>query len=292
MVFMKTFNKIACIVLAAMAIVSCSRHDIFDDLTITGAVGPQAYWEVESGVVSAGNNLGFTAQYYTSLKDENGKYVAIDHSEVWYNLVENLEKTVSSPWATTFTYSISTNTKEEKRISQLIKKYAHDETYWNDSLHAYTFTDNFPTSSTLSPVTWKTPAEFDSTKMVQYFGDGFMQNFKDSLYTMLKFADWKNMLIKLTYIDDFRPFTDSTYNETASKNQGTDVYDYHFPNHQIPDTIQQIWDQMGFDELIQNTTNNCYDVEYSRSYKIDAILRVYDVKGTYGATVAKEIELN
>ena len=161
---MKT-TKILIFGLAMLSLISCDKHDFFDDITIVGEVGPQAYWEVESSVVTAGQNMGFDAQYYTSEKDRT-----IDHSEVWYNLKEKLERTVTCPWVTTFSYTISSTVSEEKRISQKIASYDHAEyAQWSDSLHAYAFHGAFPVSGTLSPFSWVKPAVFDEDKMNTYF---------------------------------------------------------------------------------------------------------------------------
>ena len=274
--------------IAAMALVltSCAKHDFFDEDTITGKVGPEAYWEVGSAVVPAGSSMDFAAQYYSSASD-------IDHSEVWYDIEETIEKNVTFPWATTFSFSQSSNVMQQKRVSQLIKEYAHSEDMWSDSLHAYLLEGTFPVSGTLAPFEWKQPAEFDSAKMVQYFGETFMQDFKDAVHQKMQYADYKNLYKGLSILDDFRQFTDST----EDKNQGEGVYVYHFPKNAegeevVPYAIDSIWETIGFAELIENSANGYYDVEYKRSYALNAILRVYDIRGVYGRTVSKHIDIN
>lgn len=281
-------KKTIIMAIAAMALVltSCAKHDFFDEDTITGKVGPEAYWEVGSAVVPAGSSMDFAAQYYSSASD-------IDHSEVWYDIEETIEKNVTFPWATTFSFSQSSNVMQQKRVSQLIKEYAHSEDMWSDSLHAYLLEGTFPVSGTLAPFEWKQPAEFDSAKMVQYFGETFMQDFKDAVHQKMQYADYKNLYKGLSILDDFRQFTDST----EDKNQGEGVYVYHFPKNAegeevVPYAIDSIWETIGFAELIENSANGYYDVEYKRSYALNAILRVYDIRGVYGRTVSKHIDIN
>ena len=281
-------KKTIIMAIAAMALVltSCAKHDFFDEDTITGKVGPEAYWEVDSAVVPAGSSMDFAAQYYSSASD-------IDHSEVWYDIEETIEKNVTFPWATTFSFSQSSNVMQQKRVSQLIKEYAHSEDMWSDSLHAYLLEGTFPVSGTLAPFEWKQPAEFDSAKMVQYFGETFMQDFKDAVHQKMQYADYKNLYKGLSILDDFRQFTDST----EDKNQGEGVYVYHFPKNAegeevVPYAIDSIWETIGFAELIENSANGYYDVEYKRSYALNAILRVYDIRGVYGRTVSKHIDIN
>ena len=45
---MKTIFKTLALGLLLIAVASCEKHDPFDENTITGAVGPEAYWTIES----------------------------------------------------------------------------------------------------------------------------------------------------------------------------------------------------------------------------------------------------
>lgn len=282
----KNSNKIATLSIVLSLIImffsSCAKHDFFDEDVITGEVGPQAYWEIGSSTVNAGANVPFTVQYYSTVSD-------IDHAEVWYNLTETEEKTVSCPWVTTFTYSYSSTTSEEKRIFQKIEEYSRSLGIWSDSLHAYTFKSSFPISNTLSSYSWSQPEKFDSTKMRKYFGANFMQDFKDSLYTLMKYADFKKMILGLNLLDNFDEYTDSTFDDNSNS------YIYHFPtdangNTPVPDAIKATYNAIPFDKLIEGASS--YEVRYKRSYSIDAIMRIYDVRGIYGITTTKTININ
>jgi len=279
------FNKIvffAIYGLMFIALPSCEKHDFFDENAITGNVGPQAYWEIGSSTVSAGSNMTFAVQYYSTVAD-------IDHSEVWYNITEVLEKNVTCPWVTTFTYSISSITSEQKRIAQKIKEYPHSLAVWSDSLRAYTFTESFPVSGTLKPFAWVKPDVFDSTKMETYFGAGYMEHFKDSLYNLMKFADFKNMILGMSLLENFKQYTDSTFDINSNG------YVYHFPKDQsgntpVPVAIKDLYDGITFKQLIEGSSG--YNVEYKRTYYIEARMRVYDTKNVYGTTVSKKIDIN
>ena len=264
------------------ALTSCEKQDFFDENVITGEVGPQVYWEVASSTVSAGSNMSFTIQYYTTGQE-------VDHSEVWYNITETQEKSVSCPWVTSFTYSYNSITSEEKRIAQKIKEFPHSLAVWSDSLHAYTFTGDFPVSGTLKPFAWVKPEVFDSTKMDTYFGTGYMQHFKDSLYNLMKFADFKNMILGMSLLENFSQYTDSTFDINSNG------YVYHFPkdingNTPVPDAIHNLYNTIPFDRLIESPSG--YNVEFKRTYFIDARMRVYDKNNVYGTTVSKKIDIN
>lgn len=284
-----TLDKIAVAVfgcLLMLGLFSCEKHDLFDENTMTGDIGPQAYWEIGSSMVNAGSEVPFTAQYYSTVSE-------IDHSEVWYKIEESLEKNVSCPWVTTFTYDISSSVTEEKRISQKIQEYPHELATWNDSLHAYYFESTFPVSYTLSAYSWSKPATMDTTLAERYFGQEYMQHFKDSLYTLMQFDDFQKMFLGLELLEDFKQYTDSTLDENAGEN----VYTYHFPKNEagetpVPEDIRRMYEGISFYDLIFNTSTGVYDIEYKRSYGLEAVLRVYDTRGVYGTTIMKEISIN
>lgn len=277
-----TFPVLSGIVLFALT--SCERHDFLDENLIVGEVGAQAYWEIESSAVTAGSKMSFSGQYYTTEAD-------IDHSEVWYNITETEEKNVSCPWVTTFTYSYSSTISEEKRISQKIQEYPHSTAIWSDSLRAYTLNNNFPVSGTLSPFSWQKPEQFDESRMKSYFGDDFMPHFKDSLYTLMQYADFKKMYLGMGLMEDFNAYTDSTFDANS------DSYIYHFPKNgagetPVPEEIKNLYKEITFAELIENSASGYYEVEYKRTYYLEAILRVYNVHGIYGTTTLKKIDIN
>ena len=226
-------------------------------------------------------------QYYSTVSE-------IERSEVWYNIVEKQEKEVSCPWVTSFTYSVSSEKSEEKRISQKIEEYFHAEyAEWDSLLHAYTFDAAFPVSGTISPFEW-VPETFDSTRMVTYFGEDFMQHFKDSLEGLMQYADYKSMLLGMSLLDDFQQYTDSTQDLNAG-DENNKVWIYHFhkdaeENEIVPDEVTELYRSIAFDQLVEGATG--YNVSYKRSYLINAILRVYDIRGIYGLTVLKTIEIN
>ena len=292
---MKKTIKIFALAIMTIAFAACEKHDFFDENTITGAVGPEAYWEIESSAVKAGGAMGFTAQYYSAVEQ-------IDHSEAWYSISETLDKTVNCAW---LTYSEVSTITTQKRVLQFIEEYPHLEEYWSDSLHAYTFHGTFPVSGTLSPLTWVQPTEFDSTKMITYFGEDYMQNFKDAVKKKMTYAVYAVQYPKLGFMEDFKQYTDSSYNWNVSSDS-TKAKFYHFPMDTLKDangedsvfvqpwvmdSMNYYWEKVPFDALIKNAEGK-YDVTYKRNYSLDAELRVYDAKGTYSKTISKPIVIN
>ena len=248
---MKTIFKTLALGLLLITIASCEKHDLFDENTITGAVGPETYWTVESSMVKAGESMGFTGQYYSTV-------AKIDHSEVWYELFEEEYKLVTASLIKAFTYSVTGNTTSQKRMLQTIKSYEHSEDLWNDSLRAYILTDKFPVSNTLSPISWVQPKDLEGfdKNLNAYFGENFATEFKAGVTAKMNptadernYAAYMNVLQGLSLLGDtivtpngdLMPYikwmTDSAFNAN------TNTWNKFFKKN---DTI---WSKVNFDTV-------------------------------------------
>ena len=201
---MKTIFKILALGLLLVSLASCEKHDPFDENTITGAVGPETYWTIESSMVKAGESMGFTGQYYSTV-------AKIDHSEVWYELFEKEDKLVTASLIKAFTYSQTSNTTAQKRMLQTIASYEHSEDMWSDSLRAYILTDRFPVSNTLSPISWVQPKDLNGfdKNLHAYFGEDYADNFKAGVTAKMNpsenernYAAYMNVLQGLSHLTD------------------------------------------------------------------------------------------
>ena len=348
---MKTIFKTLALGLLLITIASCEKHDLFDENTITGAVGPETYWTVESSMVKAGESMGFTGQYYSTV-------AKIDHSEVWYELFEKEDKLVTASLIKAFTYSYTSNTTNQKRMLQTIETYEHTEDLWNDSLRAYILTDRFPVSNTLSPISWVQPKDLEGfdKNLNAYFGENFASEFKAGVTAKMNpsaeernYAAYMNVLQGLSLLTDTittpngdrMPYvqwmTDSAFNANTNvwnrffKQQDTVWSKVNFDTigfqvdstpikqgrppvivgytydttpilkpvveevvyvyDQIKQDIDSVWENhVTFYDLILGAEG--YSIEYKREYYINAELRVYDERGNYSKTDAKEIGIN
>ena len=239
---MKTIFKTLALGLLLMTVASCEKHDLFDENTITGAVGPEAKWDIASSMVKAGEYMEFTAQYYSTVTDD-----FIDHSEVWYELFEKEDKLVTASLIKAFSYSMSSNITAQKRMLQTIQSYPHSEDLWDTTFRAYVLKDKFPISYTLAPVSWVQPKDtLGFTKNLNaYFGEGFADEFKQGLTAKMNpsederhYGAYMNVLGGLGLLNDTietlngdrMPYqkwiTDSTFNaNTASWSRGFKQYD-------------------------------------------------------------------
>lgn len=218
---MKTKFQIIAFSLLVLGFASCEKHDFFDEDTITGQVGPEAYWTVESSAVKAGESMGFTAQYYSSV-------TGIDHSEVWYDLHMQEDKLVSCALITAVSYSVGSNVLEQQRVLQTIQSYEHSEDLWvgkdtslivadnpNASVNAYVLNGTFPVSGTLAMVSWSQPKDtVGFTKNLNaYFGEDLPTTFKEGLTAKLNNGDERNYA---AYSQAFRKL--GLLSDTVAKN--------------------------------------------------------------------------
>lgn len=259
---MKTIFKTLALGLLLVAAASCEKHDPFDENTITGAVGPETYWTVESSMVKAGESMGFTGQYYSTV-------AKIDHSEVWYELFEKEDKLVTASLIKAFTYSYTSNTTNQKRMLQTIQSYEHNDNLWSDSLRAYVLTDRFPVSNTLSPISWVQPKDLNGfdKNLHAYFGENFADEFKAGVTAKMNptedernYGAYMNVLQGLSHLTDTiitpngdqMPYVQWMTDSTFNANTNTWVKDF-----KVNDTIwsKTLFDTVGIDVKLKFTTS-------------------------------------
>ncbi len=285
---MKNIVKILLVGGLAFGLIACDKHDKMDDLVHVGEMAPQVNWTVPNTVVSAGSDVAFSVQYYTTDKSP------ISHLEVWYNINEIEAKTVSAPWVVSKSWTVAAEAVKEIRISTLIQTFEHNPDNWNEKERAYKFTDAFNTSPTLGRVAW-TGKEYADEKVNTNFGPNFMQTFKDSLETYLMdpanhlaaYKDFKNLLLtdSAATVDLFMPYDTISFDE----NSQTDFN--HFKGDTVPQPLKDYFEKLTFKDLISNSTGELI-INYSRNYSLDAQMRCLDEKGTPGLASMTTITLN
>ncbi|MBQ8055327.1 MAG: hypothetical protein IJ270_00720 [Paludibacteraceae bacterium] len=273
--------------LFAFAFASCDKHDKMDDLVHVGEMAPQVHWTIPNTVVTAGSDVAFSVQYYTTEEE-----ASISHLEVWYDVHETVSKNVSAPWVVSTPYTIASEVSNIQRISTCIKTFEHKEDNYNEKERAYKFEDTFPTSNTLGRVKWS-GTEYTEDKLIANFGENFAQNFKDSLYNYLVSnpdAAYKDFA-KLVATDSiwnaelFAPYKMTSFDENSQIK-----YD-HFVDHVIPAPLDSLFQTLSFEDLIDDGKGGL-SISYSRGYLINAQLKCVDTKGTAGLTKITEITLN
>lgn len=303
-------------VIALALLVGCDKHDNMDDSVQVGPMTPQVYWELASSTTKAGNDVEFKAQYYTSRPK-----VTIDSLQVWYNVVRAESYQVTCPLVASFSYVMSKSVEEEVRVPQYIAGYSHKEEYWDSTLRAYTFTDVFSTSYTLASIAVAEPESFaytDSVTFVNNFGTHFAQEFKDSLFVQMKYADYYKMFgpSGLNILTDFSAYKDSTYDansdswiahfaldtitaaEYEAKTPARNWHQYAVTDggdvviETVPTDLIILFDETTIDQLLFNKAKQYYELQFSRAYYIEANLRCIDSRGAVGNALETKVELN
>lgn len=309
---MKTFNKFLMVCLAAATLVACDKHDKLDDLVFVGKMAPTVYWAVTSTTVTAGDSVPFTAQYYTTGESP------VSHLEAWYDIVEIETKDVSAPLLVTFSYSVTSNIETQRRISSSACRYEHSEAYgenfgvnsMGDTTRfktTYKMSGKFPTSNTLSTIAFG-DGSWDSAQVCKYFGDDFMQKFKDTIELTMRGAlypapynkvavnnHWQDYQSAWTNMrglsgKTFAAFLDSVKNETESMLAGYDIYDYFFKDSVLPNEVDSMFQTVTFADLISSGSADM--INFKRSYKLNSQLKCFDKAGTAGLSLQAVIELN
>ena len=282
-------------ILAASLFSACDKHDNLSDILIVGQKAPQVYWEISSTTVTAGKDVTFAAQYYTTGKAE------LSHLEVWYDVREYLETSVSCSWLST-AWSKAANSEELKRQFQMISEYPHQESYWTPELRAYEFKASFPTSVTLGTFEWKNPETFDDSDLERVrtlFGETFPEDFQNEVYGRMREADFVKMFQGLG-VRDLDGVPINNFRERYSVefyNEFTGLDEWGFPenpvgsgNRPVPAEVREIYYTIPFSDLILNT--DVYGIVYVRSYKVNAYLKAIDAAGNSGKTTINPAEPN
>lgn len=280
---MKNENILMSLLFLAVVVGGCEKHDFIDDWARIGNVTPTTYWEIPSTTVAAGNDVAFTAQFYSSEK------ISIDRMEVWYDVNERITLEATCP-NVTFKFTKNVDVTSLVREFQKIAQYEFKEDYWNIDKRAYVTMTSFPTSSTLKPVEWTEVTEFDVEKYTKFFPDTFATAFQRDLYTELekqeKYSDFRKLMVDLEVMttDEFKNCSDSIFNENSRQ------MDY-FIKDDSEEYIKNKYFAIPFDELIFDKSNMIYRLEYLKSYKLNAVYKVFDKVGNIGVSEKKAIDL-
>jgi hypothetical protein len=279
---MKLKSNIQLLIATACTLIfaGCEINDPVDNIVRVGKVAPHVYWELPSSSVNAGDKVPFYAQYY-STSDQD-----IDKIEAWYDISEVTSRSVTCPLVTSFKYTVSSTKTVLAREFQQIENFSHKPANWLPLKKAYILDTAFQTSKTLRQLDWKEVKTFEEAKFNAYFPTGFAQQFKDSMYNLLKVADFRKIMVSLNLMTsaEFIACTDSV------DNPNTGGKDYSIKEDKKA-LLKTKYDGIQFKDLIYDATTQLYKVEYVKSYKLGASLKVIDKAGIEGVAEKKTIEL-
>lgn len=167
---MKLTYKFALLALGAVAMSSCDKHDIINNIAPVGQEVPTVYWQLNSTVCKAGESFGFQGKYSTNPS------VSPDRSEVWYQIVRSEEASVLSKLGgTALGYTHKTTKTDTVRSYQSVAVFPHAAAVWSG--HEFILDGEVPVSRTLSPVKWADITAWDQENFDSYFPQGFKEGF-------------------------------------------------------------------------------------------------------------------
>lgn len=189
---MKLYNKLGLFAAGTLLMASCAVNDPFADNMEMGAVVPTVTWELNSSVCKAGNEAGFLAKYYTT---ESG--VSIDHSEVWGMITRTESAAATVKLVTSPAYTKTVNLTDTVRGFHMMASYPHSEEYLNGQ--EYHLNASFPTSRTLSPISWANITEWDEVNFTNYYPAEFREEFCATMVDYLTGSDTYLSSLRLVY---------------------------------------------------------------------------------------------
>ena len=310
-----------------MMLSGCAKNDFIYDNVITGRVGPQVFWTIGSSAVRHGGYMDFTAQYYTTAPGAVIDRVEVWYDVVLieHTTVTSRHTTATGG----FTRFANITTPTDMRISQLIHSIPHDLSSPNISLHersdeVFVMEEVFPVSSTLFPFTWE-PVTFnaaDSAEMRRLFGDTFMEDFKLRMRNEMRLPDFQRMLVtnlQMMEQEEFNNLRDSVQRvpQYRLNPDGTmwinpetglpeldwsdrDNIIWLFPGNTVvngvvqipvnlPARIEEVFNEVTFQQLVNQADGEAYNVSYRREFQINAHLRIFDNRGVYSSTRVLQI---
>lgn len=123
------------------------------------------------------------------------------------------------------------NTTDTVRNSVHLATFSHDKAEWDG--HEYVLVDSFQVSSTLAPVSWVDPEEFDAERFNMYYPATFQQEFVDHVVEYLTrdsvyYNDLRNIYINYD-------FTAEQFDELNAK------YGFSMPFHAESGEKSKLW---------------------------------------------------
>lgn len=148
-----------------------------------------------------------------------------------------------------------------------------------------------PISNTLRPIEWKEVVMFDTNKYSQLFPSNFSDTFKKGLFEQLEkkehLSDYRVVLVAVgnMKVEEFDACLDSVYNQNSAR------FD-KFIKESKTSELKAKYDVIPFKELIYKSLDSKYQIQYVKSYVINANFRAIDTNKKQGTTEKFSIQIN
>lgn len=249
---------IVALVYISVAISSCKINDPVDEISEPGFIAANIYWDIPVTNVTAGNEVEFYAEYWST--DETIEYLG-----VWYNIDKTLNYTLTYP---ANGYTLTRDSTELAREFLEIKTFAHSEENYVAEKKAYIIEDQFPISYTLSSLDYENPPVFNQEQFNQLIPAEIQQQFLNNLFPQLGYQDFRNLLIIYRQVVEEETF-ESYFDTIMDGETETRVM-----KPEAEEALRSHLNELPFGDLIYNRNRQYYAVEFSQNYRLNARFRI------------------
>lgn len=237
---------------------SCEINDPVSEISDPGYIAASIYWDVPVTNVTAGNEVEFYAEYWTT---EGG----IEYIGVWYDVQKTLNFNLTYPGNG---YSLTLDSAELAREFIEIKTFEHSEGNFDPAKNAYVLNDKFPVSYTLAALEYNNPTTYNAEQFNQLIPVYVRELFIENLFPQLQYQDIRNMLVtdrQLVEPEVFEGYFDTdTIGETVTYTMKAEA----------EEVLRSHVNELPFGDLIYNRDRQYYAVEFSQGFQLNARLRI------------------
>lgn len=253
--------------------VSCEINDTVLDVSTPGHVAASIFWDVPSTNVTAGNDVSFYAEYWSTNP-------AITYLGVWYNITKNLKYSLTYPGNG---YTFTLDSTELAREFLEIKTFQHNEGNFDREKKAFVIEDKFPVSYTLSSLEYKNPYSFNQEQFNKHVPQQIQEKFLRNLFPSLTYADFRTLLVtdrQIVEEETFEGYFDKVDTEgviTRPMKPGS------------ADALRAHLTEVPFSAMIYNKNRQFYAVEFSQGYQLASRFKIINGNGVENFSEIKTI---
>lgn len=275
MIIMKRIFKYMIIGFGVLYFTSCQEHNLVEDLAQIGFRGGNAYFELPSTNVVAGDSADFIAQYWS----EDDRFEELG---IYYDVKKYMR------FGLTYAangYTLTFDSVEVSREFQKVVDIQHAQNSYSSQFKAYVVEGKIPVSYTLFSILTENPYSFSATEYEANFPTDFKMRFLKGLYPTLSREDLKSLYVVKYKLVDLETF-DGYYDLVFDENSGKDVF---VLKEEFKQTMFDHLVAIPFDQLIYNSAKQYYGIYYNRYFKLSAKFKVVNGEGVEVLTEPKEI---
>lgn len=272
---MKNTLKYLIVGMAILFHTSCNENNLIEDMAQIGFKGGNAYFELSSTTVAAGDSSNFTAQYWT--EDD-----IISELGIYYDVKKHMRFRITYAGNG---YSLTYDSVEVSIEFQKIVDILHSKSNFSTKSKAYVVEGKIPVSYTLFSILTENPYNFSEEEFVNNFPSDMKMKFLKGLYPTLSREELKTLYTtkyKLIDQDTFESYYDLVFDENSGKN----IYTL---KKEFEQTMFDHLTNIPFDQLIYNSAKQYYGLYYNRYFKLNTKFKVVNGNGVAVFTEPKEI---